>query len=153
MPGASGCGVSKRLDDAERERLRSLANALKPAGAGLIVRTAAEGVAQTAIERDLQFLRRVWGGVERRVATAVAPALVYRESELAIRVVRDLLGPHFVEVAVDDQELHRRLRNYVKAVTPDMTERVVYQDGTRALFDQKGIEAEARRALRGRGEL
>ncbi len=153
MPGASSCGVSRRLDDCERERLRAVGSALKPDNAGLIIRTAAEGATKEAIERDLRFLERVWGGVERRVETVTAPELVYNESELSIRVVRDFLSPDFEEVVVADQELHRRLRNYVHAVAPELAERVVFYDGGRALFDRYGIEKEVRQALGRRVEL
>jgi ribonuclease G len=153
MPLGAGCGVSRRLEDAERERLRVLGNALKPEQGGLIIRTAAEGATEEAIERDLRFLQRVWGGVERRVESESAPAQVYRESELSVRVIRDLLGPDFEQVTLDDEELHRRLRNYVKAVAPEMADRVVLYEGARALFVQQNIEGEARRALGRRVEL
>jgi ribonuclease G len=152
-PQSASCGVSRRLDAAERERLRCICNSLKPEKGGLIVRTAAEGATVEEIERDLRFLQRVWGGVERRMGEESAPALVYKESELSIRVVRDLLGPDCGEVVVDDVELQRRLRNYVKAVAPELADRVVQHKGHRPMFEQDGIEAEARRALSGRVEL
>jgi ribonuclease G len=147
MPRGSNCGVSRRLDAGERERLRALCNSLKPEAGGLIVRTAAEGATADQIERDLRFLQRVWAGVERRVETESAPALVYRESDLATRVVRDLMGADVEEVVVDDAQLHRRLRNYVRAITPDLADRVILYRGSGTLFGENGVDAEARRAL------
>jgi ribonuclease G len=153
MPGASNCGVSRRLEETERERLRAVGNALKSENTGLIIRTAAEGAAPEAIERDLRFLQRVWGGVERRVEGVTAPVIVYKESELPIRVIRDFLGPDFEDVIVDDEELHRRLRNYVHAVAPELADRVIFYDDARALFERHGVEKHVRRALGRRVEL
>ena len=90
----------------------------------MIVRTAAEGAGTEAIERDLRFLQRVWAGAERRAQTVPAPALVYAEAELAVRSVRDLLGPDFAAVIVDDEKLHRRLRSYLQAVAPELKDQV-----------------------------
>ena len=154
MPGASGCGVSRRLDDSERERLRTLGGALRPEEAGLIIRTAAEGAPSEALERDLRFLQRVWGGLERRVETATAPALVYRESELAIRVVRDLLSTGV-------RGRHRRRRGPPSAgeeLRPSGGARAggesrCFTGMARALFDLSGIEGKVRSALDRRVEL
>lgn len=153
MPEATGCGVSRRLDDAERERLRGVGAALRPDKGGLIIRTAAEGAGPEAIERDIRFLQRVWAGVERRIEAMHAPTLVYRESELSLRAVRDLLAPEFDEVIVDDADLHRRLRNFVKAVAPELVECLRVHDGSRSLFDLHGIERGMRDALHRRVEL
>ncbi|MCL5736027.1 MAG: Rne/Rng family ribonuclease [Actinobacteria bacterium] len=153
MPGASTCGVSRRLEDKERDRLRIIGGALKPDDAGLIIRTAAEAVSADAIERDLRFLQRVWAGVERRAETLMAPALAYKEAELAIRAARDLLAPDFAEVLVDDDDLMRRLRNYIRAVAPELVDRVSRYEGERRMFDQYGIEPEVKKALSRRVEL
>ncbi len=153
MPNSGASGVSRRLDDQERERLRSICKELKPETGGLIIRTAAEGADEEAIARDLRFLQRVWGGVERRSAVARAPSLAYTEAELAMRAVRDLLGPDFGRVLVDDERLHRRLVNYLRAVAPELAPRVELYQGTAALFEQFGVEGETKKALARRVEL
>jgi ribonuclease G len=111
-------GASRRLDDGERERLRQLCGQLGLEQGGVVARTAAEGADLDALARELRFLRRVWGWVEQRCAAVGAPALVYREAELALRAVRDLLGPEFGDVLVDDERLYRQLVNYLRAVAP-----------------------------------
>lgn len=153
MPRGSSCGVSRRLEPSERERLRAICSSLKPEDGGLIIRTAAEGASAEQIERDLRFLERVWAGVERRVEAESAPALVYRESDLPMRVVRDLMGADVAEVVVDDEQLHRRLRNYVKAIAPELTDRVIRHQGAGSLFGHYDVEMQARQALRRRVDL
>jgi ribonuclease G len=153
LPQAATSGVSRRLDEEERERLRGICKELRPGTGGLIVRTAAEGADGTAIARDLRFLQRVWAGVERRALESRAPSLVYTEAELAVRAVRDLLGPEFGSVLVDDERLQRRLVNYLRAVAPELAEQVgLYEEAT-SLFGRFGLEEEARKALARRVEL
>jgi ribonuclease G len=153
LPLMPASGVSRRLDDPERERLRSVCRELKPDVGGMIIRTAAEGADKEAIGRDLRFLQRVWGGVEGRAAASRAPSLVYTEAELAVRAVRDLLGPEFGAVVVDDEKLHRRLTNYLRAIAPELAGRVQrYEDAT-PLFGRFGIELEAKKALSRRVDL
>lgn len=153
LPGTSTSGVSRRLDDIERERLRSICKALDPAPGGMIIRTAAEGAGEEAIARDLRFLQRVWAGVERRIATCGVPSLVYTEAELALRAVRDLLGPEFGSVLVDDPKLHRRLVNYLRTVAPELAGSIELSEGGMPLFERLGLDEEARKALRRRVDL
>jgi ribonuclease G len=117
------------------------------------VRTAAEGAGKEAVERDLRFLQRVWAGAERRGQEVSAPALVYAEAELALRSVRDLLSPEFSSVLVDDEKLHRRLTNYLKAVAPDLKDRIQRYDGDTPLFGHFGLEHEMEKALARRVSL
>lgn len=153
LPKTSASGVSRRLTDAERERLRLVCAALDAAPGGMIIRTAAEGADEEAIGRDLRFLQRVWAGVERRVATCSAPSLVYAEADLPMRAVRDLLGPEFGAVLVDDRKLYRRLVNYLRAVSPELVYQVDLREGESPLFERLGLDAEAREALRRRVDL
>jgi ribonuclease G len=153
LPSGKGAGVSRRLGREERERLRAVSREVKPEVGGLIIRTAAEGEGKEAIERDLRFLQRMWAGAERRARAACAPALVYAEVELAVRSVRDLLGPDFTAVVVDDQRLHRRLVSYLHAVAPELERRVTRHDGEAMLFESLGLEKEIEKALSRRVEL
>ncbi len=153
MPGGSHSGASRRLEEAERERLRGLCRVLLPEDGGLIARTAAEGASEDALVRDLRFLQRVWAGVARRAAAAQAPCLVYTEAELALRAVRDLSGPDVEKVIVDDEHLYRRLVNYLRAVAPRLASRVELYGEAEPLFERYGLEGEARKALGRRVEL
>jgi ribonuclease G len=146
-------GASRRLDDGERERLRVLCGQLGLEQGGVVARTAAEGADLEALARELRFLKRVWGWVQSRSAAAGAPTLVYREAGLALRAVRDLLGPEFGDVLVDDKRLHRQLVNYVRAVAPESADRVQLQQGGVPLFERFGLEKELQGALRRRVDL
>ena len=153
LPDSSVSGVSRRLESGERDRLRALIKELGSEAGGIIVRTAAEGADLEAMSRDLRFLQRVWGAVCRRSAKAQAPSLVFGEAELAVRAVRDLLGPGFGSVLVDDENLHRRVANYLRAVAPELVGEIQRFEGSGALFETFGIEGEARKALTRRVEL
>ncbi len=153
-PAMRSPGASRRLGDAERARLRALCAGLEAGDAGLIARTAAEGTDEAVLSRELRFLRHMWGSVEQKVATAPAPALVYKEVDLALRAVRDLPGPEFADVVVDDPRLHRRLVNYLKAVAPALSARVeLYEHDAGPLFARYGLETELEKALARRVEL
>jgi ribonuclease G len=152
-PVAKMSGASRRLDDAERERLRLVCGGLGLEQGGTIARTAAEGAEAEALARELRFLRRVYGWVGQQAAALKAPALVYREAELALRAVRDLLGPEFGEVLVDDARLHRQLVNYLRAVAPEESGRVQLRQGGAPLFERFGLEKELVGALARRVEL
>lgn len=152
-PVAKMSGASRRLDDAERERLRLVCGSLGLERGGLVARTAAEGAGAEALARELRFLQRVYGWVERKAAATGAPALLYREADLALRAVRDLLGPEFGEVMVDDARLHRQLVNYLRAVAPEASRRVELSQGGVSLFERFGLEGEITLALGRRVDL
>ena len=153
FPAGGGSGVSRRLSDTERERLRAVSREVKPETGGVIIRTAAEGAGKEAIERDLRFLQRVWARAERRAQTVTAPEMVYAEAGVALRSVRDLLSLEFSSVLVDDDKLQRRLANYLHAVAPDLKGLVQLYDGERPLFEQYGIDQEMEKALARRVNL
>ena len=153
LPDSHSVGVSRRLDAAERERLRLVCKEVGTAEGGLIVRTAAEGADADAIDRDVRFLQRVWGGVTRRASECKAPALVYEETDLAGRAIRDLLGPGPCAVLVDDPNLHRRLVNYLHAVAPGLAGVVQLDDSGISLFARLGLDGEMKKALERRVDL
>jgi ribonuclease G len=153
LPQTTASGVSRKLNDLERERLRDVCREVKPESGGLIVRTAAEGMGEEAIARDLRFLQKIWYGIERRALESRAPSLVYKEVEIAQRAVRDLLGPEFGSVLVDDDKLRRRLVNYLRAAAPELAERVELYEETLPLFERFGIERESHKLLARRVDL
>jgi ribonuclease E len=114
VPQGEGLGVSRRLDDEERQRLKDILKKLNVKEDGLIVRTAAEGASEEDIERDLVFLQRLWKSIEARARTATAPELVYQEAELPLRVTRDLFTGDFVKAYVDNDQAFKRITGYLK---------------------------------------
>jgi len=152
-PVARISGASRRLEDAERDRLRALCSELALEQGGVVARTASEGAKGEALERELRFLRRMWGWVERKALDTPAPALVYREADLSLRAVRDLLGPEFGEVLVDDENLRRRLVNYLRSVAPEVGARVRLHSGATPLFQHFGLESQVGTTLDRRVDL
>src|SRR5439155_1680484 len=109
VPHGEGLGVSRRLEDDERTRLRDIVKNLDVKTGGVIVRTAAEGASAEDIERDLVFLQRLWKTIEARAKSSKAPALVYQESELPLRVIRDLFTDDFERALIDHERTYRRV--------------------------------------------
>jgi ribonuclease G len=153
VPSGEGLGVSRRLEDAERTRLRDILKELNPPTGGVIVRTAAEGATAEDIERDLVFLQRLWNSIQKSAEGAKAPALVYQESELPLRVIRDLFTEDFEHALVDDERTFRRIVGYLKKTSPHMVERVERYREKAPLFEQYGVDAEIRSTLSRRVDL
>ena len=153
VPNGEGSGVSRRLEDAERTRLKDIVKGLDPKGGGIIVRTAAEGASAEDIERDLVFLQRLWKTIQTKAKGATAPALVYEEAELPLRIVRDLFAGDFVGAQIDDDRTHRRIVSYLKKTSPHMVERVHRYREKEPLFDASGVDAEIRSTLERRVDL
>jgi ribonuclease G len=153
VPSGEGLGVSRRLEDDERIRLRDIVKALDVKKGGVIVRTAAEGASAEDIERDLVFLQRLWKEIEARAKTAKAPALLYQEAELPLRVVRDLFTDDFEKLLVDDERTQKRIVGYLKKTSPHMAERVVRHREKTPLMDAYGVDAEIRSTLSRRVDL
>ena len=153
VPNGEGSGVSRRLEDAERTRLKDIVKGLDPKGGGIIVRTAAEGASAEDIERDLVFLQRLWKTIQANAKNATAPALVYEEAELPLRIVRDLFAGDFVGARIDDDRTHRRIVSYLKKTSPHMVERVHRYREKEPLFEASGVDAEIRSTLDRRVDL
>jgi ribonuclease G len=153
VPSGEGLGVSRRLPDDERIRLRDILKALEIPEGGVIVRTAAEGASAEDIERDLVFLQRLWKTIQERAGQVKAPALVYQEAELPLRVVRDLFTGEFEKAYVDHERTHKRIVGYLKKTSPHMVERVVRHKEKTPLFESFGVDAEIRSTLSRRVDL
>ena len=121
-------GISKRLPDDERKRLRRVLEGLRPPDAGLIVRTAAEGATDVELRRDVERLRAQWEQISRVAARAKAPSLVYREPTLVVRVIREEFTKEYRGVVIDDRDLYEQVRGYVEAIAPELADRVEYYD-------------------------
>ena len=153
VPQGEGLGVSRRLDDDERNRLKDILKRLDVKEGGVIVRTAAEGASEEDIERDLVFLQRLWRSIQAKAKTAKAPELVYQEAELPLRVVRDLFTGEFEKAYVDDERTHRRLVGYLKKTSPHMVERVVRYKEKAPLMEAFGVEEEIKSTIGRRVDL
>jgi ribonuclease G len=153
VPNGEGLGVSRRLPDDERIRLRDALKALDIPTGGVIVRTAAEGASAEDVERDLVFLQRLWKSIQSRAKTGSAPALVYQEAELPLRVVRDLFTDDFERALVDHERTYKRIIGYLKKTSPHMVERVVRYKERTPLFEGTGVDAEIRSTLSRRVDL
>ena len=153
VPNGEGSGVSRRLEDAERGRLKDIIKNLDPKGGGIIVRTAAEGASAEDIERDLVFLQRLWKNIQARTKSADTPALVYEEAELPLRIVRDLFAGDFASARIDDDRTHRRIVNYLKKTSPHMVDRVHRHREKTPLFEAYGVDEAIRSTLDRRVDL
>src|SRR5690349_5035232 len=140
-PTGEGVGVSRRLEDKERDRLRKEAKQLDLGGGGAIIRTAAHGAQREDFERELQYLFKLNEVLEKRVAEANAPALVFQEADLSIRVVRDIFSAHFERAVVDDPKQHHRLVSFFARTAPELVDRVeLWDDSETSLFEAYGVE-------------
>jgi len=139
-PTGEGIGVSKRLDDKERERLRKEVKTLKMPSGGAIVRTAAHGAVGKDFEREAQYLHKLHEVLLQRVETTPAPGLVFQEADLSVRVVRDIFSAHFERAIVDDPKQHQRLVSFFTRTAPELVDRVeLWQDST-PLMEAYGVE-------------
>src|SRR5213083_2745763 len=139
-PTGEGVGVSKRLDDKERERLRKEAKALDLRGGGAIIRTAAHGAKRADFERELQYLFKLHEVLDKRVEQAQAPALVFQEADLSVRVVRDIFSADFERALVDDEKQHHRLVSFFERTAPELVDRVELYKDKEPLFEKFGVE-------------
>jgi len=153
VPSGEGLGVSRRLEEDERNRLRDIVKSIAPKHGGVIVRTAAEGASAEDVGRDLDFLMKLWKQIQARAQESKAPALVFQEAELPLRVTRDLFTGDFERALVDDDRTLKRILGYLKKTSPHMAERVSrYRDKT-PLFEAYGVDAEIRSTLSRRVDL
>jgi len=153
-PYGEGIGVSRRLDDSERERLRKEAARLELKSAGAIIRTAAQGAKRADLERELVYLFKLGEVLEKRVAETPAPALVFQEADLSVRVVRDIFSAAFERAIVDDPKQHHRLLSFFSRTAPELVDRVdLWEESGEPLFEAFGVEDVLASTLSRRVEL
>ncbi len=153
QPNGDGFGVSRRLDDDERTRLKDILKGLDLKGGGVIVRTAAEGASPEDIERDLVFLQKLWKAIDAQAKKAKPPTLLYQEAELPLRVTRDLFTDGFEKAYVDNDRAFKRIVGYLKKTSPHMVERVVRYKEKEPLMEAYGVDAEIKSTLSRRVDL
>jgi ribonuclease E len=147
VPDGSMTGISRKLPEKERNRLKSILRSVLPEEAGVIVRTAAEGAAEEDLTRDVSRLAAQWQDIAEKAKTANAPALLYSEPDLAIRVVRDIFNEDFNELIVSGNEIWETLEQYVTYVAPDLAPRLHKWVDSQDLFTRYRIDEQLAKAL------
>ncbi len=153
LPQGEGVGVSRRLPDKERQRLRQIASNLKIDVGGAIVRTAAHGAKMAELQREVGFLFRLQDVLQERIKSTPAPNMVFQEADLPIRVVRDLFSKEFDSALVDTEIQQQRLVNFFKRTAPELADKVEVYKGDQPLFEQYGIEEIYQSTLSSRVDL
>ena len=139
-PTGEGVGVSRRLEDKERDRLRKEAKQLDLGGGGAIIRTAAQGAKRADFERELSYLFKLNEVLQKRVEETTAPDMVFQEADLSIRVVRDIFSEHFEKAIVDDPKQHQRLTSFFTRTAPELVDRVELWEEDADLFESFGVD-------------
>jgi ribonuclease E len=124
VPGASMTGISRKLPDTERTRLKAILKKVTPENGGVIVRTAAEGAAEAELDRDITRLAAQWESIEKKAKTASAPALLYGEPDLTVRVIRDVFNEDFGQLIVSGEDGWEIIDEYVRYVAPHLADRI-----------------------------
>ena len=153
VPGGSGVGVSRRLRQGERERLRDISKELKPKDAGLIVRTIAEGHGLEDLKRDLRYLSRLWSRLKKKAETVKAPGLVHKEVDISLEVTRDLFNDTCESLIIDDPKRHKAILSFLDKEAPELLPKVHLHTGEEPLFSAYGIEEQIAKALERRVPL
>ncbi len=150
VPNADSYGISKRLPDDERRRLRKILGDLKPEGFGVIVRTAAEGASAEELGRDINQLVEMWTAIEANAKTAHAPALLYSEPNVAVRVIREEFNRNYRGVIIDDREIYEEVHSYVSSISPELADRVEYYDAAEQglpIFELNHVHEQLHKAM------
>ncbi|WP_431887269.1 Rne/Rng family ribonuclease [Nocardiopsis alba] len=147
VPGGSMTGISRKLPDKERARLKQILKKVMPSGAGVIVRTAAEGASEEELERDITRLAKQWDSIKRKSKSAGAPSLLNSEPDLTVRVVRDVFNEDFSSLVVSGDEAWTTVHEYVDYVAPNLSERLSHWTEDRDVFAAYRIDEQINKAL------
>ncbi len=149
VPDGSMTGISRKLPENERSRLKGILKTVVPEDAGVIVRTAAEGASEEELERDVARLASQWDDIQRKATGVSPPSLLHGEPDLTVRVVRDVFNEDFSSLVVSGEEAWQVVEPYVEAVAPDLAERVVRWDGEEAgdVFAAYRVDEQISKAL------
>jgi ribonuclease E len=150
IPNSKTYGISKRLTDAERRRLRGILDRVKPAEHGVILRTAAEHATEQELTADMTRLLDEWARIEAAQKKSSGPTLLYREPELAVRVIREEFNADYRGVMIDDRALYEEVKSYVSDFNPELADRVTYYDRETeglSLFENQHVHEQLHKAL------
>ncbi|ROO61771.1 ribonuclease E [Micromonospora sp. Llam0] len=147
VPNGNASGISRKLPDTERKRLRDILKKLVPDGAGVIVRTAAEGASEDELSRDVKRLQAQWEDIQAKVGSGGAPTLLYEEPDLVIRVVRDLFNEDFRELVVQGDTAYEMVESYLAHVSPDLLARLRRHAAVADVFAERRIDEQILKGL------
>jgi ribonuclease G len=153
VPQGEGVGVSRRLEDKERERVRRAAAKADLGEGGVIVRTAAQGATREDFEREIKYLHKLHEVLRQRAQEVPAPAMVFQEADLSVRVARDIFSGEFEKAIVDDEKQHHRLESFFNRTAPELLERLEFYGDEEPLFERYNVEEAIQSVLRRRVEL
>ena len=154
VPSGGMTGVSRKLSDRERSRLRAIVSKIAPKDMGIIIRTAAEGASEEAIQKDLESLVKQWDRIEAKREEYLhgkRPKLLQGEPDVAIRVVRDIFNDDFQKLIVEGEGVHQRINEYLEMMAPDLLSKVEYWDPAehegKDIFDKWQIDSQLRKGM------
>ncbi|MGN7801030.1 Rne/Rng family ribonuclease [Leifsonia sp. 22587] len=147
VPNGSMNGISRKLPDTERSRLKKILKEVLPESAGVIVRTAAEGATEEQLTLDVNRLTAQWADISSRVETQQAPALLHSEPDLLIKIIRDVFNEDFQKLVIAGDDARQTIENYLRQVAPDLLDRVEAYTGERDAFDEFRITEQIEKAL------
>ena len=149
VPGNSMTGISRKLPDVERQRLKKLLKEIVPENAGVIVRTAAEGASEEDISHDVERLTKRWDKIEKKSTSTkvLAPQLLYSEPDMIVRIVRDVFNEDFGKLVIEGDSVWETIYEYVDAVAPDLVERLERYSGDADIFDSYRVNEQIDKAM------
>jgi Rne/Rng family ribonuclease len=149
VPGGEMSGISRRLPEQERSRLKSILKNLVPEEAGVIIRTAAEGIAEAEIERDVLRLKAQWEDIQEKVnsTSTSAPSLLYGEPDLTVRVIRDIFNEDFNKMLVQGDSAWDDIQNYIGHIAPELASKIEKWSGPRDIFAENRVEEQLAKAF------
>ncbi|MFV0534835.1 MAG: Rne/Rng family ribonuclease [Cumulibacter sp.] len=149
VPGGSMTGISRKLPEQERARLKEILRRIVPEDAGVIIRTAAEGASEEELNRDVQRLKAQWEVIEQKAAEdkTKATSMLYEEPDLAIRVVRDLFNEDFAKMVVSGTQAWDTISSYIQHVAPDLVDRISQSQPEQDVFKEHRIDEQLAKAL------
>ena len=148
VPDGGASGISRRLPDKERARLREIIKKVRPKKAGVIVRTAAEGASAEDLEADLERLKKSWESIRRKSKRGRAPRPLYEEPELTLRVVRDVFSPtEFEKIVTDSKPIYDKILAYLEDISPELVDRLELHAGKLSAFEEHHVTEQIHKAL------
>jgi len=149
VPGGGMSGISRRLPDNERNRLKSILKNLIPEQAGVIIRTAAEGAPEAELERDVTRLKEQWDEIEKKVnnSSTAAPSQLYGEPDLTVRVIRDIFNEDFNKMLVQGDKAWSDIQDYISHIAPELASKIEKWSGSRDVFAENRVEEQLAKAF------
>src|SRR6185312_12555069 len=147
VPDGSMTGISRKLPDTERARLKKILKEVLPENVGVIVRTAAEGATEEQLTLDVSRLTSQWAEISAALETVQAPALLHSEPDLLVKIVRDVFNEDFHKLVIDGEDAESTISSYLKQVAPDLIDRIQKYEGTADSFDEYRISEQIEKAL------